>query len=104
MKTVLSNYLLHFCEGLHLDSRFINWRLLECSWAPLSFFLFGLWSTYHVLVFDCLMQLLSYVLWMKTMFNGFLIGKENSNLQVMKSYLIHDFYFVNVVETFMILY
>ena len=49
------------------------------------------------------MQLLSYILWMKTMFNGFLIGKENSNLQVMKFYSIHDFYFVNVVETLMTL-
>ena len=62
--------------------------LLECSWAPLSY---ALWIMAKLLCscLLCLMQLLSYMLWMKKMFNGFLIKKGTWILHVMKAQSIH---------------
>ena len=66
MVKVLNDYLVHSCWGLHLGYRFLQkWKLLEGSWAPLSCFLFRLWLIYYALVFVCLMQSLTYMLWMK---------------------------------------
>ena len=44
---------------------FINWRLLEHSWAPSSFVLWVVAKLVCSCLFVCLMQSLSYMLWMK---------------------------------------
>ena len=46
------------------------------------------------------MQSLSYMLWMKQMFNDFLVKNQKWILYVTKAYLIHDSYFAYVVEKF----
>jgi hypothetical protein len=47
--------------------------------GSLEFFLFTLWLSYCALVFVCLMQALSYMLWMKEMVNDLI--KVKSYLQ-----------------------
>jgi hypothetical protein len=60
--------------------------------------------SYCALAFVCLMQLLSYMLWMKRMFNDFLIRKRTWIVHVIKDhYSVHDLYFVYVVKAFITL-
>ena len=66
-------FLLGFAYGLWV---FTNWRLTKRSWAPLSF-LFGLRLSYCAIFFVWLMQLVSYMLWMKKCSMTFLLeGKS----------------------------
>ena len=72
----LNDYLVHSCLHSQLGSRFYRLEALGELMGSLEFFFFGLWLSYYVgLVFVCLMQLFSYMLWMKKLSNDFLIGK-----------------------------
>ena len=59
-----------------------------------------LWLSYCGFFFVCMIQSVSYMLWMKKVFNGFLIKKLTWTLHVIKAPLVHELYFVHVVEAF----
>ena len=70
----LNDYLVHFFEGLHLDSRFTTWRLTKRSWAPLCF---ALWIVAKLLCsFLCMLDaIVELHATGEKMFNDFLIRK-----------------------------
>ena len=81
---------------------FTNWRLLECSWAPLSYSLPIVAKLLYccLCLFDAIIKV--HVVYEK-MFNENIIGKWKWISYVIKVYFIHDLYLVYIVETFIIL-
>ena len=90
----IMSILVWFAFGFLVSS---NWRLLECSWTPLSFDL----QIVVQLLCSCLYLIDAIIELHATnekKFNEFLIGKWKWVLYVIKAYLIHDLYVVHVVK------
>jgi hypothetical protein len=75
-------------------------KALGVLMGSLEFFFYGSWLSYCALVYGCLMQLLSSMLWLKT--NSMTFSLE-VDIQAIKAYSNHDLYFVYVVEAFITL-
>ena len=93
---VLNDYLVRCCQGLHLGFWFLSMRLFKHSWVPLNF---APHAKAKMLCF-CLMQSLSYMLWIKKCSMIFSLESKSGFHMKYRAYLSHDLWLAYIVQTF----